>query len=36
MQMESDQNFTNNIINATKALGFAVGSGGSNFKVVPA
>jgi hypothetical protein len=27
LQMQSDQNFTNNLINATKALGLAVGSG---------
>jgi hypothetical protein len=36
MQMNADQAFTNNLIGATKALGFAAGSGGSSFKVVPA
>jgi hypothetical protein len=29
LQMQSDQNFTNNLINATKALGLAAGSGQS-------
>jgi hypothetical protein len=33
-QMQADQNFTNTLVNATKALGTAV-AGGSSFKVVP-
>ena len=35
MQFQADANFTNNIVNATKALGLAVGSGGG-FKLVQA
>lgn len=34
-QMQADQNFTNMLVNATKALGTTV-AGGSSFRVVPA
>ena len=36
MQMNADQNFTNTLVNATKALGTMVGSSSGGFKLVPA
>src|SRR6266699_2181992 len=36
MQMQADQNFTNTLVNATKALGTMVGSSSGGFKLVPA